>query len=369
MSGSEYRIRVIRDESGFAQLESAWTCLTGRSDTTVFASFPWNLAWWHSFGSGKHLFILTAADAAGEVRGIAPLMLSRLGPFRRLEFIGTGLSDAGDFLLDKDCAVPVAEALFAYLRRLRREWDLLDLDEVPAYSPLALWLQSGKPLGQHILRFPRTDAPFVALPPTWEEYLATLHRKPRQHLESFARRVIQEAGMEYRCVTSEEDAPAAVARFYKLHRARWETKPDSLNPEHIAPSFLPFLEEACRRAAASGYLRISELWAGGEVISSWISFQVNSRLNGYMTGFDPAWSKDRPGKLLHRFVVRQALSEQAKELDFGRGDEEYKFEMGAVSRQNARFLLGNNTPRSLAALSMMRLRRQVRDMVKTDDRR
>lgn len=364
MTRMEYRVRVIRDERGIAKLSQAWTSLMLRSNATVFASYPWNLAWMRAFGADKQLYVLAAVDAGGEVRGIAPLMLSRTGPLRKLEFIGTGLSDAGDFILDAEHAAGAAEAIMAHLRRRRREWDLLDLDEVPPYSPLAQWLGTGKPLGQHIIRLPRTDAPYVALN-TWEEYIATLQRKPRQHLESFAKRVIGEFGMEYRCVTSPEEAVGAVDRFYALHRARWENKSGTLNPEHMAPSFLPFIEDACKRAAEEGYLRISELWADGKVISSWISFQVNGRLNGYMTGFDPAYSKERPGKILHRFVVRQALSEGATELDFGRGDEEYKFEMGAAHRFNARFILANNMPRSLMALAAMKLRMRVRDYVRS----
>lgn len=360
----DYNIRVVRNEPGLTQLRDTWASLLARSDATVFASQPWNLAWWHSFGAGKQLYILVASDATGESRGIAPLMLGHIGPLRKLEFIGAGLSDAGDFVLDKDHALPVAQAMFAHLRKRRHEWDLLDLDEVPPYSPISDWLQHDKPLGLHIIRLPRTDSPFIALPPTWEAYTATLQRKSRQHLESFARRVIQETGAYFRLSTREQDAAGAVDRFYKLHRARWATKEDTLNPEHTSPEFLPFLQEVSRLTAASGYLRLSELCVGDDVVSSWISFQVNGRLNGYMTGFDPAWSKERPGKLLHGFVVRQALSEHATELDFGRGDESYKFEMGAVSRRNSRYILGNNIPRSLLALSLMQLRIQARDMIR-----
>ena len=360
----EYLVSVVRDEAGLLLLEDAWTRLVARSHVTIFASFAWVLAWWHAFGAGKRLYVLVATDPAGEVRGIAPLMLGRSGPLRRLEFIGTGLSDAGDFLLDRDHALPVAQAIFAHLRRRRREWALLDLDEVPPYSPLASWLEKDKPTGLHIMHLPRTDAPYVALPDTWEAYTATLHRKTRQHLEGFARRVIQETGAYFRLVTEDSDVPEAVARFYDLHRARWSTKSGALNPEHMSPTFLPFLQEVCRRSATAGYLRLSELCVGEAVISSWISFQVNERLSGYMTGFDPAWSKERPGKLLHGFVVRQALSEHARELDFGRGAEEYKFEMGAISRRNVRFILGNNTPRSLLAFGLISLRVRARDLVR-----
>ena len=100
------------------------------------------------------------------------------------------------------------------------------------------------------------------------------------------------------------------------------------------------------------------------MIASWISFQVNGRLNGYMTGFDPAWSSKRPGKLLHGFVVRQALAENVRELDLGRGAEEYKYEMGAVSRRNRRFIVTNNTPRSMMAFAWTVLRIRGRKVVR-----
>jgi CelD/BcsL family acetyltransferase involved in cellulose biosynthesis len=330
---------------------------------SIFSSFPWNAAWWHAFG-GNRLYIMVATDAAGQARGIAPLMLGRNGPLRKLEFIGTGLSDTSDFVLDAECAEPVAQAIFASLRRHRREWDLLDLDEVPPYSPLPGLLGSRKPPGLHLISLPRTDCPYIPLPATWEEYTHTLQRKPRQHLESFARRIVQETGAYFRLVTSEADAPAAVNRFYKLHLARWATKEDALNSEHRSPSFLPFLQEACARSAAHGLLRLSELCVGDDTIASWISFQVNGRLNGYMTGFDPEWSNKRPGKILHGFVVRQALAEHSRELDFGRGAEEYKYEMGAINRQNSRFILSNNTPRSALAFTLMFLRIKGRDAVR-----
>jgi CelD/BcsL family acetyltransferase involved in cellulose biosynthesis len=358
-------VKIIRDEAALGQLEEAWTSLLGGSEAgTAFASFPWNLAWWHAFGSGKRLYVLVAADSDGQVRGIAPLMLRRAGLMRKLEYIGTGLSDTGDFVLDASHAEEAAEAIFAYLRRHRREWDLLDLDETPPYSPLAGALAKEKPPGLHLIELPRTDCPYIALPDTWEEYTQTLQRKPRQHLESFARRVVLETGASFRLVTEEADVPAAVDRFYKLHLARWAAKEETLNPEHRSPSFSPFLEEVCSRSATQGLLRLAELRVGDDVIASWISFQVNERLNGYMTGFDPAWSSKRPGKVLHGFVVRQALAEHVRELNLGRGAEEYKFEMGAVSRRNRRFMLTNNTPRSIMAFALTMLRIKGRGMVR-----
>ena len=83
-----------------------------------------------------------------------------------------------------------------------------------------------------------------------------------------------------------------------------------------------------------------------------------------MTGFDPAWSTKRPGKVLHGFVMREAMKEGAFEIDAGRGAEPYKYELGAINRRSWRFMLTSNTPRSLLALSMVKGRLRARELVR-----
>lgn len=361
----EYRVRTIRDEAGLERLQGAWDGLLEQSrGGSIFSSFAWNSAWWQFFGKGAKLHVVVVSDSEGQVCGIAPLMLRRVGLLRKLEFIGTGLSDAGDFVLDPDHAEGVLGAIFAYLRKHSRAWDIIDLDEVPPYSPLARFLETKRPPGLRVLALPRNDCPYIPVPTTWEAYTKTLQRKPRQHLEGFARRVIEETGATFRLVTEEADAPAAVERFYALHRARWDNKEDELNPEHLTPEFVAFLKEACRFSAAQGSLRLTELCVDNAPIASWIGFFVNGRWSGYMTGFDPAWSTKRPGKILHGFVMREAMKEGAFEIDEGRGAEPYKYELGAISRRSWRFMLTSNTPRSLIALSLVKGRLRVRVLVR-----
>ena len=79
--------------------------------------------------------------------GLAPLMLAHLGPVRKLQFIGTGLSDYGDFLVHPRFRREAMGALFSFLRARRRTWDLGDLSEVPAESPLLGYLRSNVPPG------------------------------------------------------------------------------------------------------------------------------------------------------------------------------------------------------------------------------
>ena len=59
----------------------------------------------------------------------------------------------------------------------------------------------------HVIQVPRTVCPVIDLPCTWEEYVRALQRKPRQHLESFARRVVEEMGARFQMVTQPADVP------------------------------------------------------------------------------------------------------------------------------------------------------------------
>lgn len=348
-----YQVTAICDEAGLLGLESAWDALSAVALTgTIFASFAWVIAWWHHFGGPGRLYLIAVYDAGGRLVGLAPLLRPAGHTPRKLVFLGTGLADVGDVLVAADVAAPVLAALLDYLSHHAGEWDLLDLDEIPPYSPLAQHLRATAPAGLTLRTLPRTECPYIPLPATWEAYLAALPHTTRRQLVTKTQRFIAEHGASFQLITTPAAVPAAVARFHALHLARWQVKDAPLEAVHRLPAFLPFLIELCTRAAAAGTLRLAELWADDVPIAAWIGFLVQGRWSGYMTGFDPAWSHYRPGKVLHSFVVQQALAAGADELDFGRGGEAYKYELGAVTRHNSRILLANTTLRSTLALAL-----------------
>ncbi len=277
------------------------------------------------------------------------------GPWRRLTFLGHGLSDAGDFLLHPAHATPAVAAIFAFLYADRRAWDLLDLDEVPAASPLGPALDPAPP-GYCLRVQPRNDNPVIPLPPTWEVYTHSLKRKPRYVIEGLTQRFVREQEAEFLLVTEADACAAAVADLYRLHRARWADRPHELTAEHRRPAFVPFLTEVCRRCAEQGWLRLGQLRVDGTTIAAALDFALGDHWAGYLTGFDPAWHDHRPGRLLDGFILRAAIHAGAGEYHYGRGDEGYKYEMGAVSRRSRRFVLATGSPRSAAAFTAFRLR-------------
>ncbi len=369
----KYHARLIHDVAGLHELEDAWTDLLLASPaSTVFSSFQWCDAWWRHFGGGKRLNVVTVRDNSGGLVGVAPLMVRRFGPFRKLEFIGTGLSDYGDFVVDPRCAQAATGVILTFLQGHHHGWDLGDLSEVPAQAPLLSFLRARRISGLNVTCLPQTNCPFIELPTSWEAYVSALPRKRRYYVSSFPRKFMREQDGSLDVVAEEVKVEDAIATFYKLHMARWATKDESLSHEHMEPGFLPFLEEVCMRFAtperkpapdgnpSHDWLRLVTLHAGGQAVASSVNFLMNGRWNSYMKGFDPERAASRPGTVLDALRIEQAIKEGARVLDFGRGDEAYKSGFGATNSQNTRVLMATGAPRSRAAFALMSLRNGLR---------
>jgi len=357
-----YYVRLIQDYAGLQQLEQAWTELLLRTQvSTVFSSFQWNSVWWRHFGAGHRLWVLVVSDSSRRIVAIAPLMLRRLGPVRKLELIGTGLSDYGDFVVDPEAIGPALSAILAYLSAHHRRWDLADWVELSANSLLLNYLRTNKARGLHIALIPQTLCSVINLPPTWEEYVGSLPRKRRYYLRSYPGKFLREQSGDLLVTTSGPDLDEAVVDFHRLHLARWDQKDDELSAEHTVSDFGPFLQEVCRELADRGWLQVLSLRVGDRTVASSINFLLRERWNGYMKGFDPAWSNARPGTVLDALRVKQAIASGASRFDFGRGDEPYKSGFGGVYSRSTRALIAGRSPRSMAALAVILLRRRYRD--------
>src|ERR1044072_6967362 len=100
-----YQVRLTRNEVGLRRLEEMWTDLLLRVPTaTVFASFQWNLAWWQHLRGGSSLHVLTVWKDARQLAAIAPFMVRRVGPARKMEVLGACPGAYGAVLFPPDHA-------------------------------------------------------------------------------------------------------------------------------------------------------------------------------------------------------------------------------------------------------------------------
>ena len=87
-------------------------------------------------------------------------------------------------------------------------------------------------------------------------------------------------------------------------------------------------------------LKIHQLVAGDEVIATQAWFEVGDRANFYQSGRNATDAQWRgAGNVLHAFVAERAFEVGFRELDFLRGDEQYKSEWADRSRTQVSYLV------------------------------
>jgi len=347
MSGP--RVDIVTDEAGFAGLGPAWAALSSpRVADNPFLSHAWNRVCAERRGRGTELFTVTLLGPDGGILGIAPLALesSKAGPisFKRLCFIGEGVSDYHDFIVRDDDPVLMDE-LWSAVGSTSSRWDIAALADFPAGSP-TLVAVGGR--GRHGFRVERASlCPKMDLPASWDEMAGRLPARLVKDAAYQERRLERAGTLEYREVGSKDGVEPFMEELFRLHEQRWARNP--------TPS--KFLKEAARsRAVAhaaamfdSGYAAYSSLVLGSETIAAHFGFGTPSTSYYYVPAYDPDYDKYSIGRALYFRALRAAIERGATRFDFLRGAEEYKLRWGGTECWNYEILASRRTPGAVAA--------------------
>jgi CelD/BcsL family acetyltransferase involved in cellulose biosynthesis len=340
--------------AALARLEDEWRVLHDRvDDATPFQSWEWLSSYWSEAGNG-HPWILCARES-GRLVGVLPLVVQRYRglPIRRLGFLGAPLSDYQDLLALPEHRDACRDAFLAHVEEQGPKWDLLDLADVPVES--ALTRMSTRP-GRRLAVTHHRVCPYVPLPSSWEAYRASLSGKLRRGLGRDRRKLERELSARFERV-DERYAPETLEALFELHDRRWQRRglsgafaDEEVRRVHrrVVPLFLE-----------RGWLRLYRMVTGDRIRGVFYCFQRAGRLYYYVSGFDLELERFSVGTVLLGHVIERAIDEGARELDFLRGDENYKYAWGAIDRRTVRLVMTKPTWRSSAGLGVNRLEREL----------
>jgi CelD/BcsL family acetyltransferase involved in cellulose biosynthesis len=103
-----------------------------------------------------------------------------------------------------------------------------------------------------------------------------------------------------------------------------------------APGVAAFHRDASREFLARGWLRLYTLRIGGRIAAVYYGFLAKNRAYYYLGAFAPTFDAVSPGHLIVLHALTEAVREGARELDFLRGREPYKYGWGAEDRPQYR---------------------------------
>ena len=312
----------ITPHADFASLAADWERLLGASPVRgPFLSWRWHHLWWESFARpGDELLLLALCDAEGPA-GIAPLY-RRDG---RLAFAaGTDVSDYLDLLVRPGGETAVAGALSRYLLDLR--WGELALDSLAPDSNVLRYLAPA--LGSAGLTADAQQqevCPVVELPADWESYVASLSKKDRHELRRKYRRLEGAGPTEYLALVDGQIGPREVEDFLTLHRLSTPDKAVFMDEQMQG-----FFRQLFARFAHDGLLRLYFLEYDAKRVAAALLFDWGESFLLYNSGYDPAYAPLSVGLLLKAHCLRDAISLGRRRFDFLRGNERYKYDLGAV---------------------------------------
>jgi CelD/BcsL family acetyltransferase involved in cellulose biosynthesis len=321
----------------------------GHPEATPFMSPGWASAWWPHYVDGARPLLVCVHDG-GELVGLAPLVVRRRGPLRVMEPVGMDPGDYWEVLSAPGRRDEVSAAVAAALREHGGAWDAWILRCPPPESAIVGALRRA---GLRSLVRPPIPAPAIALPASFDDYLASLSSSHRQNLRKHLRR-LDNGDVELREVTDPSALPEALARWQDFRRRQWDSAGKDINPEHLSQRFHDFVLDVVRELIPQQRALVWEFLREGEVIGTYVNFVDEIAFFWYLGGFDPAHTKLGLGKIAIGHGIRTSIEAGRQRYDFGRGAEPYKYWYGAVDRPLAAQVVSSGRARGLAALAAAR---------------
>lgn len=257
--------------------------------------------------------------------GVAPLYVAddeRGAP--ALRFVG-GL-DVADYL--DVLAAPGRED--EVVAALLRAWGAgfarpaLDLHDLRAASPVrAALLRLAPEQGFRIDEAQEEVCMAVALPATFDEYLAGLDSKQRHEVRRKLRKAEREARVDWYRVPP-GDVAAEMEHFFDLH-----VKSDPLKAAFMDARMRAFFVDLAVACAERGWLELVFLRVDGGYAATYLCFVFRNEVQVYNSGYDSAtYGALSPGWVLLARHIEAAIADGRVRYDFMRGTEDYKARFG-----------------------------------------
>jgi CelD/BcsL family acetyltransferase involved in cellulose biosynthesis len=325
-----YSLAAHLEESVFETLRSEWNELLHRSTSDrVFSTWEWQSSWWDAYQPGD-LWVLTYRDDEGRLMGIAPWFIQNHPELGRVvRSIGCiEVTDYLDIIVDKEQVETVLEAFATYTAFHHERYDRIDLCNLPEGQPgQAIFPAILSRHGFDTIVKVQEVCPIIQLPSSWDDYLNSLDKKQRHELRRKLRRTEGAAEMvDWYIVGERHNLEDEIEQFLQLMSASHPDKASFLQD----PQNENFFRKIVPIAYRNHWLQLSFLTVNGERAAAYLNFVYNGRVLVYNSGL----LSDKYGQLSAGIVllarnIQHAIEAGYSIFDFLRGNEIYKYRMGA----------------------------------------
>jgi CelD/BcsL family acetyltransferase involved in cellulose biosynthesis len=322
-------IELIQSTSDFLALKEDWNNLLSSSASHVpFLRHEFLASWWSTLGGGEwdqgSLAILVDRDPDGSLAAVAPLFINE----NRVMFLGSyEISDYLDLIAPPGKLASFIPALFTYLGEDNfPAWQKLDLYNLREDSPsLPLLKEGANQLGYKITQEVIQPAPYLHLPESWQDYLDSLKDRYRREIEKKITNADQYfLPVAWYIVEEEDSLDDELDAFLKLMANHPQKK------VFLTDKMIDHMKISAQEGFREGWLQLAFLQVGDIKAAGYLNFDFNDQIWVYNSGIDPLFENLSPGWVLLGKIIEWAIDHGRVGLDFMRGDETYKYQLGGV---------------------------------------
>jgi CelD/BcsL family acetyltransferase involved in cellulose biosynthesis len=216
------------------------------------------------------------------------------------------------------------------------EWTEMDLWGIPDGSPTRERIISlARESGYGVAEVLEAVAPRVDLPATYDDYLASLNKKDRHELRRKTRRLFDSgAEVTFKAYREQDEVMAALEQFIDLH-----TRSRADKTEFMTDEMASFFRRMTSAMAAEGLIVLFMLSVNGNPAAAVLCFDAGSHIYMYNSGYDPAYGGLAVGLISKALILQWAIENGKTGVDFLRGNESYKYDLGAKDREIYRLVV------------------------------
>lgn len=224
--------------------------------------------------------------------------------------------------------------VFAAFARFCRAWPIIRIDALPAdWNALESCMCAIGAAGLTPRQFNHFGNWFEPIEGrTWAQYLADRPGQLRETIRRKLRRSERDADCRFQVVVGGEELAAGIEIFEAVYRRSWK------EPE----PFPDFNAGLMRELAPLGLLRLGILRIGEEAVAAQLWVVERRHATVLKLAHDETRKAVSPGTVLTALMLHRLIDEEGiAEIDFGRGDDEYKRGWAAQRRQRIGVMLAN----------------------------
>lgn len=334
------------EENPFELRAEAWNGLADRLGATPFDRPGWLAAWWRAFGTG-----VVRGYASGGVHPRAMIAMRRSRG--RLLSLTNWHSATSGLLASDEASLADLTAAMLDERPSLLAFQFLPVDGWQTQA-LADQLQAA---GYRVIVRPLAVQSFVTISGDFETFEAGISRNLRGDVRRRRRRLEEAGEVTLEITDGRERLASFLEEGFGVEGSGW--KADAGTAITSSASTERFYGEVAAWAADEGMLRLCYLRLNGRCIAFQFNLVADGVLYDLKGGYDTAYDRYSPGKLLHSAMLRHSFEHRLRRYEFLGVAERYKLHWANGSRQTVTLRAFAPTASGRALLALERFGRPL----------